>query len=202
MFVRENVKTSRIFRFLTIADISGLIWILSFTILTAIAAQITIPVKPVPFTFQTTMVILSGAFLGARNGAYSQFLYLMLGCLGIPVFAQIPDNSIGIARLFGPTGGYLLAFPVGALISGYLVGKLKGTGSSVKKYTGVFLSFLLGEIIIISLGALFLSAFYLKDLKEAFIIGAAVFMIWTVAKVVIGTGIYFGINKGIAKFLK
>lgn len=202
MFIRENVKTSRIFRLLTIADISSLLWILSFTILTAIAAQITIPVKPVPFTFQTTMVILSGAFLGARKGAYSQFLYLLLGCLGIPVFAQIPDNSIGIARLFGPTGGYLLAFPIGAFISGYFIGNLKRTGSNVKKYAGVFLSLFLSEIIIISLGALFLNVVYLKNLKEAFILGAAVFIIWTVAKVVIGTGIYFGINKGIAKFLK
>jgi len=202
MSVRENVKTNKLFKLLTIADYSDLLLILSFTMLTALAAQITIPVRPVPFTFQTTTVILSGAFLGAKRGAYSQLLYLMLGCLGLPVFAQIPDNSIGIARLFGPTGGYLLAFPLGALISGYLVEKFKGTDSHVKKYSGVFISLLLGELSIIGLGALYLGAVYLKNLKEAFIIGAAVFMIWTIAKVVIAAGIYFGINKGISKLQK
>ena len=53
---------------------SDLLWILSFTILTAVSAQISIPVKPVPFTLQTLMVGLSGAFLGAKRGAYSQLL--------------------------------------------------------------------------------------------------------------------------------
>lgn len=201
MSVKENIKTSKVLRILTITDVNSLLQVLLFTFITAIAAQITIPVKPVPFTFQTTVVILSGAFLGARKGAYSQFLYLMLGCLGLPVFAQIPDNSIGIARLFGPTGGYLLAFPAGALISGYLAGKVK-TSNSFLKYAGVFLSLLAGETVIIGTGALYLGAVYLKDLKEAFLIGAAVFMIWTIAKVVIGTGIFLGINKGIAKFKK
>jgi biotin transport system substrate-specific component len=176
--------------------------IFAFTILTALAAQITIPVKPVPFTFQTTVVILSGAFLGGKNGAYSQLLYLMLGCLGLPVFAQIPDNSIGIARLFGPTGGYLLAFPVGALISGYLTGKLSQGSSGVKKFAGIFSSFILSELIILSFGAFYLNAVYLKDLKEAFILGAAVFVTWSIAKIAIATGIYYGVNKGIAKFQK
>jgi biotin transport system substrate-specific component len=202
MSVRENVKTNKIYQSLTIARVSDLFLILSFTFLTAIAAQITIPVKPVPFTFQTTVVILSGAFLGARNGAYSQFLYLMLGCLGLPVFAQIPDNSIGIARLFGPTGGYLLAFPLGALISGYLTGKINLKSRGIIKYAFVFFSLLSGEVIIISLGALYLGAVYLKDMKEAFIAGAAVFMIWSIAKVIIGTGIYFGADKGLKSFFK
>ena len=62
------------------------VWVLSFTILTAISAQIAIPVKPVPFTLQTMAVLLSGAFLGARKGAYSQLLYLFLGVIGLPVF--------------------------------------------------------------------------------------------------------------------
>jgi biotin transport system substrate-specific component len=201
MSVKENIKTSRVLHVLTNADVTNLLQVLLFTLLTAVAAQITIPVKPVPFTFQTTVAILSGAFLGARKGAYSQFLYLMLGCMGLPVFAQIPDNSIGIARLFGPTGGYLLAFPAGALISGYLAGKVK-TSNSFLKYAGVFLSLFAGEAIIIGTGALYLGAVYLKNIKEAFIIGAAVFLIWTIAKVVIGTGVFLGINKGITKFKK
>ena len=202
MSVQENVKHSKLLKFITNTEISDILLILSFTLLIAIAAQLTIPVRPVPFTFQTTMVILSGAFLGAKKGAYSQLLYLGLGCLGLPVFAQIPDNSIGIARLFGPTGGYLLAFPVGAILSGILVSKFKEIESRLLKYSAVFISLLLSEFVIIGIGALYLGAVYLKDMKQAFIVGAAVFIVWSIAKVVVGTGIYFGVNKGISKFLK
>ena len=95
--------------------------LLSFTFLTAITAQITIPVKPVPFTLQTMAVLLSGAILGAKRGALSQLFYLTLGIIGFPVFAQTPDGAIGFARLLGPTGGYLLAFPLAAFITGRLI---------------------------------------------------------------------------------
>ena len=84
---------------------SELFWIVSFAILTAIGAQLTIPVKPVPFTLQVLFVLLAGALLGAKNGAYSQLLYLALGVTGLPVFAQTGEGGFGFAQLIGPTGG-------------------------------------------------------------------------------------------------
>ncbi|MCU0333403.1 MAG: biotin transporter BioY, partial [Ignavibacteriaceae bacterium] len=78
---------------------SKLFWVVSFSILTAISAQISIPIKPVPFTLQTMVVLLAGAFLGAKNGAYSQLLYIALGAIGLPVFAQTADGTMGFARL-------------------------------------------------------------------------------------------------------
>ncbi len=192
MSVKENIRTNKFFQLLSAEYIRDLLWISSFTILTAVAAQITIPIKPVPFTLQTMTVVLSGAFLGAKKGAYSQIIYLLLGCLGLPVFAQIPDNSFGILRLFGPTGGYLLAFPVGAFIVGLLTKKMKN-------YFGIVFSMFIGELIILIIGASYLSAIYLKDIKEAFISGAAVFLIWAVVKSFMGAGIYFGISKNNSK---
>ncbi len=187
MTVKENVKNSKLFKFITLVSSSKLFWILSFTFLTAIAAQITIPVWPVPFTLQTMIVILAGAFLGAKNGAYSQLFYLMLGCLGLPVFAQIPDPAIGFARLLGPTGGYLLAFPIAAFVTGYLVEKYKS-------YFGVIVSMFIGSILILLIGAGYLGLFFLKDLKEAFISGAAVFSVWMVVKVFAAASVYSGIS--------
>ena len=99
---------------------SELFWVVSFSILTAISAQISIPIKPVPFTLQTMVVLLAGAFLGARNGAYSQVLYIFLGAIGLPVFAQTADGTMGLARLIGPTGGYLLAFPIAAYLHNFV----------------------------------------------------------------------------------
>jgi len=172
-----------------------LFWIISFSILTAISAQITIPVKPVPFTLQTMMVILAGAFLGARNGFYSQVIYLGLGGIGLPVFAQIPDGAVGIARLIGPTGGYLIAFPIAAYIVGYLIEKRKS-------YMNVVLSMFLGEVIIILCGTLFLGLFFLGDLFEAVKLGAVVFSVWSVIKLIVAASIYTGVSKTVSKNLK
>ena len=75
--------------------------------LTAVAAQISFPIPgtSVPFTLQPMIVIMSGAVLGSRLGAGSQFAYLMLGIAGLPVFAASPLLPQGAARLLGPTGG-------------------------------------------------------------------------------------------------
>ena len=70
MSSNNNVKYQAAPGFLTNIFSYRLFWILSFSLLTAVSAQIAIPVKPVPFTLQTMIVLLSGAFLGARNGAY------------------------------------------------------------------------------------------------------------------------------------
>mgnify|MGYP000682875592 CR=1 FL=1 len=185
MPIKENVSDSKFLNLLNVINASQVFWILSFSFLTAIAAQITIPVKPVPFTLQTMMVLFAGAFLGAKRGALSQIIYLFLGFTGLPVFAQIPDLSIGFARLFGPTGGYLLSFPIAAFVTGYLIEKYKS-------YTGIVLSMLIGNLLILLLGSLYLSMVYIHDIKEALISGAVVFLVWMLFKVFIAAGIYFG----------
>jgi biotin transport system substrate-specific component len=90
--------------------------------LTAVAAQISIPLPftPVPFTFQPMVVLVGAMALGARLGMASQLAYLAMGVLGLPVFAASPALSQGAARLVGPTGGYLMAYPVAALLVGWL----------------------------------------------------------------------------------
>jgi biotin transport system substrate-specific component len=163
-------------------------WILSFTFITAAAAQITIPVKPVPFTLQTSAVLLAGAVLGAKRGAISQLIYLGLGIIGLPVFAQTPDGAIGFARLIGPTGGYLLAFPIAAYITGRLI-------ELNKSYVVVVSSMFFGSIIIIFFGTLYLHLMFIKDFTLAVEAGAADFTFWTVIKVFTATLIYFGITK-------
>jgi biotin transport system substrate-specific component len=91
-------------------------------VLTAVAAQISIPLPftPVPFTFQPMVVLVGAAVLGSRLGMASQVLYLALGIAGLPVFALSPALPQGIARLFGPTGGYLMSYPIAALVTGRL----------------------------------------------------------------------------------
>ncbi len=90
--------------------------------LTAAAAQISIPLPftDVPFTFQPMVVLIGGLALGPRLGVASQVLYLAAGIAGLPVFAASPVLPQGAARLLGPTGGYLMAYPLAAFVTGYL----------------------------------------------------------------------------------
>lgn len=91
-------------------------------VLTAVAAQISIPLPftPVPFTLQPMVVLVGGAALGARLGMASQVLYLLAGIAGLPVFAASPVLPQGFLRLLGPTGGFLMAYPFAAFVAGWL----------------------------------------------------------------------------------
>jgi len=84
--------------------------------LTAVGAQIVIPIGSVPVTMQIFMVFLSGLILGPVWGSVSQIAYLLLGLFGLPVFAMF---SSGLGILAGPTGGFLMAFPVVAFLTGF-----------------------------------------------------------------------------------
>jgi len=97
-----------------------LIGIVGFAAAVAAASQIAIPLPwtPVPITLQPMLVILAGMFLGPVAGAASMALYLAAGAAGLPVFT--PIGAPGIARFFGPTGGYLIAYPIAAYVAGLL----------------------------------------------------------------------------------
>src|SRR5712671_7971423 len=96
-------------------------------LLVAAAAQVAIPLPgtPVPMTLQPMAVLLVGGLLGAPLGALSMILYLAMGAAGLPVFTPTPLLLPGIARLFGQTGGYLLAYPIAAYAVGAIVPPLR-----------------------------------------------------------------------------
>src|SRR5262245_17938852 len=95
--------------------------VVAFAALTALGARLAVPLPglPVPVTMQTLVVTLAGALLGPYLGAASQIVYLLAGISGLPVFAM----GSGLAYLFGPTGGYLLSYPLAAALTGVLAGR-------------------------------------------------------------------------------
>jgi len=74
----------------------------------------------VPFVLTPLAVLLTGAVLGSRLGALTQMIYLAIGAAGLAVFAPDPRLAPGALRLIGPTGGYLMAYPLAAFLSGWL----------------------------------------------------------------------------------
>src|SRR6266446_1660005 len=91
------------------------------SLLVALCARITLPIPgtPVPLTLQNVGVLLVGLMLGSRRGFAALVLYLAEGAAGLPVFN--PTGPGGIAQLMGPTGGYLLAYPLVAGLAGFLI---------------------------------------------------------------------------------
>lgn len=95
---------------------------LFLAVLTAAASRVSIPLPftPVPLTIHHTVMLAGAAVVGARLGLASQLLYLALGLAGLPVFAASPLLPQGAARLLGPTGGYLIAYPLAAFVTGWV----------------------------------------------------------------------------------
>jgi biotin transport system substrate-specific component len=143
-----------------------------FAALTAVGAQIEIPHSPVPYTMQTFFVLLAGAVLGPRVGALSMLAYLAAGALGMPVFSGF---GFGLARLLGPTGGYLLAFPAAAFAVGYLAGGRPTLARLALSMTAALL-------IVFSCGTLQLRMTLVPDWPSAFASGFLIFSWWDVVK--------------------
>ena len=89
--------------------------VIVFSLFIAACAQFSIQIGPVPITGQSFAVLLTGALLGSRLGAAAVIAYLIEGALGLPFFA---GGGAGLLRFFGPTGGYLIAFPAAAFVTG------------------------------------------------------------------------------------
>ena len=98
-------------------DIKEICYVAMFTAVIAIMAQISIPLPlGVPLTMQTFAITLAAVVLGAKFSAYSTVIYLLLGAIGVPVLANF---SAGFDKFVGPTGGFLISFPIMAFIIGY-----------------------------------------------------------------------------------
>ncbi len=96
--------------------------VISASLFVALCAQVTLPLPftPVPLTLQNFGVLAVGLLLGSRRGFAALALYLVEGAVGLPVFSPSLVLGVGIARILGPTGGFLLAYPLVAFIAGYI----------------------------------------------------------------------------------
>ena len=129
------------------------------TAVTAVCAVISVPLpfSPVPVSLATLAVLIAGGLLGAKYGAVSQAVYLLLGAVGVPIFHSFTG---GVGILVGPTGGFLVGYVLMAAVFGWLVNAasrhekggsephpLQESGSSAKGRKSQLLCFLLSAVI-------------------------------------------------------
>jgi biotin transport system substrate-specific component len=146
---------------------------------TAVAAQIAVPIFPIPFTLQVLAVVLSGLLLGARYGALAQAIYLLVGAIGVPVFAEFRG---GLGVLLGPTGGYLLSYPIAAAVAGLAAGAAR-SASRGRALTVSFLWGCVGLAVIYAFGAVWLSVVTDLPLAVAVAQGVLIFVPFDLIKV-------------------
>ena len=117
-----------------------------FAALTAILSQLTIPIGPVPVNFAHLATFLAAGFLGSRQGALSQLIFVLLGAAGLPVFSGF---SGGLTRIAGPTGGYIVGYVVAAFVTGWILerfGRRSVKALVISIYAGWLVTYGLGTL--------------------------------------------------------
>ena len=160
-----------------------------FGALTAIGSFMVIPLYPLPITLQTLFTGLAGILLGSYTGALSQIIYVILGVIGLPVFA---GGRAGIGTLLGPSGGYLIGFIVGA----YVIGKIQETRQKAG-FAWTVMALVVGNLVIYTLGTLQLSLVAHLSLFKAVLVGVVPFLIGDILKLLAATWIYLKLRNNV-----
>ena len=153
--------------------------IVAATILLALCAHIVIPLPwtPVPITGQTFGVLLVAVLLGARRGALAVILYLLEGAAGLPVFQ--PLGAPGVLRFAGPTGGYLMSYPIAAYVTGWMSSRASAAASHLTAAVRAGLlagALIAGEIVIFLGGSVWLASGLHLGWRQAVTLGALPFL--------------------------
>ncbi|HEX6287331.1 MAG TPA: biotin transporter BioY [Acidimicrobiia bacterium] len=158
------------------SGIVSVILVVAAAALTALAAQwrIQLPFTPVPITGQTFAVLLTGAALGWKLGAAGQLLYLAVGVLGAPVFA---DGESGVDYIQGATGGYLIGFVFAAGLVGWMAEHRQD-----RTFATMFTAFILGSAVIYVFGVIGLMIATDWTLSEAVARGVVPFLLGDLIK--------------------
>ena len=160
-----------------------------FGALTAIGSLIVIPMQPIPITLQTLFTSLAGVLLGGYTGALSQIVYVLLGVIGLPVFA---GGKAGLGTLLGPTGGYLIGFITAAYVIGKIVEAKKEAG-----WVWITMSLVMGNLVIYSLGVMQLALVAHLSIVKALLAGVVPFLFGDLLKLVAAALISFKLRKNL-----
>ncbi|MDR2833439.1 MAG: biotin transporter BioY [Streptococcaceae bacterium] len=164
-----------------------------FAAIIGILAQISVPIGTVPLTLQSVAVFLTAIILGKKWGTISVSLYVLMGAIGLPVYA---GGNSGFAALFGPTGGYIISFILTAFICAFIHELGRG------KLAFIVLGNFVGSLLLLTLGTLWLKVALNLSFEAAFLAGFAPFIISNILQIVLASLVSFGVLKRLpVKFL-
>lgn len=162
-----------------------------FAALTAVLAQIALPIPPVPVTLTLLAVFLSSAVLGSKYGAMSQIVYILMGAVGVPVFSGFNG---GLQIFVSPKGGYILSYPVMAYIIGIIIEKRQNPGILL-----LFGAMLIGIAVCYSMGASWMAFVLGLNFKKAVAAGVTPFIVFDLVKAGAAAFLGYEIKKSLLK---
>ena len=176
--------------------VTDMLLVVTGVLFTAAAAQVVIPIWPVPITGQTLAVLLVGSALGAVRGAVSLAMYALVGLLGLPVFAPQDDGShlTGFAALAAPSFGYIVGFILSAALVGWIAER-----AGDRKVLGAALSFLGGTVATFAIGLPWLAITLGLSLESTLQFGLYPFIVGGVIKAAIAAVVIPGVWAIIAR---
>jgi biotin transport system substrate-specific component len=163
----------------------GVILAVVGSMILTLSAKVNVPFYPVPLSMQTFAVLVIGAAYGWKLAVATVLLYLAEGALGLPVFANTPERGVGLAYMFGPTGGYLIGFVVAAGLIGWLCER-----GWDRTFLWLLAAMLLGHVIILAYGMTWLASQI--GFEKAWAFGIAPFYLATVLKTLLGAAFIKG----------
>jgi len=167
-----------------------------FTAIIAVCAQLGIPaIGGVPFTLQTFAIPLAGIILGAKRGAVSAAVYVLLGVTGVPVFSGFRG---GFGVVFGATGGFILTFPLFALCAG-IFSDISANKNPPLRYFLVAAGVIFGAAINYLGGMLMFNIITSRSLYEAFVVCVLPYVPLDIIKFILAGGIGVSVKKILAK---
>ncbi len=169
-------------------NVKEMTYIAIFTALIIIAGyiQIPLPFTPVPITLQTMAVMLAGLLLSPRQAGLSMVIYVLIGAIGLPVFA---GGHGGLDVIVGPTGGYLISWIPAAI----LVSLMKGNSENLLR--AVVSAFVGGIVLVYAMGVPWLAFSTGMSLEKAITVGAIPFIAGDVFKLVLAMMVYFPVSR-------
>lgn len=160
---------------------------------TAVFAQIVIPLpfSPVPFSLAVLAVFLTGAILDKKHAFLAQLVYVLLGAAGLPILANFQG---GLSAVVGPTGGYLITYPLMAFLTAWIAEKIGKT-----KWYCYYPGMILGLLVCYSLGTAWLAISGKMGFGAALMAGVVPFAVFDLIKIVIASSFAFAVNKALTR---
>ena len=165
---------------------------LAATMVVAAAAHVSIPLwfTPVPLTLQPLAVLGVGLALGPVLGFCAMLAYLAEGAIGLPVFS--PSGMGGLAQIIGPTGGYLMAYPLVAFIAGALTRVLQ---SRLSRFLAAFAACCTAVVVLFACGAAWFMHLTHLSGQQVWIAAVAPFIPGEVVKIIVASGLYSSLTR-------